>query len=68
MSYCVSISFACIGVVDLCPLYEVLLVEVGTEFTDDHLITHPCGHWVLRKLLEVAKNEENSPAQSGTPT
>ncbi len=54
-----------IGVIDLSPLYEVLLKEVCSEFSDDHIVTHPCGHWVLRRLLEATVDEETTPSQSG---
>ncbi len=62
---CIYISFVHAGVVDLCPLYNVLLDEVCSEFNEEHIVAHHSGHWLLCKLLEATDDEEMTPLPSG---
>lgn len=40
------------GQYDLCPLYAALVEEVVPVVSDEnHLVVHPCGHWVVKRLL-----------------
>ena len=64
-SWCLAPPFSGTGY-SLSQLYDPLVDLLAVRFNaSDHLVVHPCGHWVIKRLLINESREEKRKGEEG---
>ena len=64
-SWCLAPPFSGTGY-SLSQLYDPLVDLLAVRFNaSDHLVVHPCGHWVIKRLLINESGEEKRKGEEG---